>query len=128
MADKLFDTTLKSLVEIGPDDWTIFAGQPAAPTRIIDADIATVSGAADKVLCVEATPPYLLPLEFVAGHDSAKLPAVLKRRNVLLDGRHEMLVRTVVVLLKPAADSPALTGLYQRGFPHERRIMSSGTD
>ena len=67
MADKPFDPTLKSLVEVGPIDWTVFSGDPAAPTRIIDADIATVSGAADKVLRVEGTPPYILHLEFVAG-------------------------------------------------------------
>ncbi len=119
MSDKPLDPTLKSLVEIGPDDWTVLAGEPAAPTRIIDADIATVSGAANKVLRVEAKPPYLLHLEFVAGHDAANLPSALNKRNVLLDDRHGLLVRTVVVLLKPAADSPALSGLRQRGFPDE---------
>jgi predicted transposase YdaD len=119
MVDKPFDPTLKTLVEVGPEDWTVFAGQPAAPTRIIDADIATVSGAADKVLRVESMPAYLLHLEFVAGHDAAKLPAALNKRNVLLDDRHSLLVRTVVVLLRPAADSPVLTGLHQRSFPEE---------
>lgn len=119
MADKPFDPTLKSLVEVGPADWTVFAGQPAAPTRIIDADIATVSGAADKVLRVEATPPYILHLEFVAGHDAADLPTALNKRNILLDDRHELLVRTVVVLLRPSADSPALTGVRRRAFPQE---------
>jgi hypothetical protein len=119
MTIKPFDPTLKTLVEVGPADWTVFAGQPAAPTRIIDPDIATVSGAADKVLRVEATPPYLLHLEFVAGHDAADLPTALNKRKVLLDDRHGMLVRSVVVLLRPSANSPALTGLRQRGFPEE---------
>ena len=102
MAQKQFDPTLKTLVEVGPGDWTVFAGQPAAPTRVIDADIATVSGAADKVLRVEAAPPYLLHLEFVSGHDAADLPATLNKRNVLLDDRHGLLVRTVVVLRREA--------------------------
>src|SRR5260370_2173602 len=119
MAKNPFDPTLKTLVEVGPADWTVFAGQPAAPTRIIDADIATVSGAADKVLRVEARPPYILHLEFVAGHDAADLPTALNKRNVLLDDRHGLCVRTVVVLLRPSADSRALRGLRQRGFPAE---------
>jgi predicted transposase YdaD len=119
MAKKPFDPTLKTLVEVGPADWTVFAGQPAAPTRIIDADIATISGAADKVLRVEATPPYLLHLEFVAGHDASDLPMALNKRNVLLEDRHGLLVRSVVVLLRPSADSPALTGVRQCGFPEE---------
>jgi predicted transposase YdaD len=119
MAQPLFDTTLKTMVEAGPGDWTVFAGQPAAPTRIIDADIATVSGAADKVLRVAARQPYLLHLEFVAGHDAATLPLTLNKRNILLEDRHRLPVRTVVVLLQPAADSPVLTGVRQRGFVGE---------
>src|SRR5437667_10292490 len=87
MADKPFDPTLKTLVEVGPEDWTVFAGQPAAPTRVIDADIATVSGAADKALRVQSLPPYILHLEFVAGHDPADLPPALDKRTVLLDAR-----------------------------------------
>lgn len=75
MGEKPFDPTLKAMVEVGPIDWTVFAGERAAPTRIIDADIATVSGAADKVLRVEATLPYLLHLEFTAGHYAADLPS-----------------------------------------------------
>jgi hypothetical protein len=71
------------------------------------------------VLCVDAKPPYILHLEFVAGHDAADLPTALNKRNVLLDDRHSLLVRTVVILLRPTADSPALTWLRQRGFQGE---------
>lgn len=126
MADKPFDPTLKSLVELGPDDWTILAGQAPAPTRIIDADIATVSGAADKVLRVESKPPFLLHLEFVAGHDAKSLPVLMNKRNVLLEDRHDLLVRSVVVLLRPQADSPTLTGFRQRSFPGEPPYNSFG--
>jgi hypothetical protein len=119
MTHPSFDPTVKTLVEVGPVDWTVFAGQPAAPTRVIDAAVAAVGGAADKVLHVGAEPPYLLHLEFVSGHDAAALPVTLNKRNVLLDDRHGLLVRTVVILLQPSADSPALTGLWQRGFPDE---------
>ncbi len=118
-AKKPFDPTLKSMVEVAPADWPVFAGQSAAPTRVIDADIATVSGAADKVLRVGAKPPYLLHLEFVAGHDAADLPTTLNKRNILLEDRHGLRVRTVVVLLRPAADSRAMTGERQAGFPGE---------
>jgi hypothetical protein len=75
-----FDPTLKALVESAPEDWPVLAGQPRAPTKVIDVDIATVSGAGDKVLRVQAAPPYLLHLEFQAGHDSAALPGLLQVR------------------------------------------------
>lgn len=119
MATKPFDPTLKTLVEIAPDDWTAFVGAPPGPTTVRDADIGTVSAAADKVLHVAASVPYLIHLEFQAGHDAAALPELLHLRNTLLGHRHRLPVRSVVVLLKPEADSPVLTGLWQEQFPGE---------
>jgi predicted transposase YdaD len=116
---KPFDPTLKALVETEPESWPALLGRPTGPTAVIDADIATVSGAADKVLHVSATQPYLLHLEFVAGHDAATLPRKLIVRNALLDDRHDLPVRTAVILLRPEADSPQLTGTYQRSFRGE---------
>jgi predicted transposase YdaD len=113
------DPTLKALVEIEPECWPALLGQPTGRTQVIDADIATISGAADKVLRVAARSPYLLHLEFVAGHDVTVLPRKLLVRNSLLDDRHDLPVRSAVLLLHPAADSPQVTGLYQRGFPGE---------
>lgn len=117
MADKPFDPTLKTLVEIDPADWPVFLHLPPGPTDVIDADIATVSGAADKALRVRASPPYLLHLEFQSGHDSSALPRKLHLRNTLLENRHELLVHTAVILLRPEADSPKLNGEWKRAFP-----------
>ncbi|MBY0523131.1 MAG: hypothetical protein K2R98_07015 [Gemmataceae bacterium] len=114
-----YDPTLKALVEIEPASWPAFLGRPTGPTRIIDADIATVSGAADKVLRVAADPPYLLHLEFVTGHDASVLPRKLCVRNGLLEERHDLGVRSAVLLLRPESDSPQLTGMYERSFPGE---------
>jgi hypothetical protein len=119
MATRPFDPTFKALVETAPEDWPVLAGESRAPTEVIDADIATVSGAADKVLRVRAAQPYLLHLEFVAGHDAAELPGLLHVRNTLLNHRHALRVRSVVVLLRPQADSPSLTGEHVRAFPGE---------
>src|SRR5690242_13530578 len=116
---KPYDPTFKALVEAGPADWAVLAGQPPAPAEVIDADIATVSGAADKVLRVATAPPSLLHLEFQSGHDSAALPHQLHLRNTLLENRHGLLVRSVAVLLRPAADSPVLDGEHVRAFPGE---------
>jgi predicted transposase YdaD len=119
-----FDPTLKALVETEPASWPALLGKPTGPTQVIDADIATVSGAADKVLRVHADPPYLLHLEFVAGHDVAALPRKLHVRNGLLGERHELRVRSAVVLLHPGANSPQVTGLYQESFPDEEAYLT----
>ena len=124
MTAKPYDPTLKALVETEPESWPALLGRPTGPTRAIDADIATVSGAADKVLHVAGDPPYLLHLEFVAGHDAAALPRKLHVRNALLEDRHEIGVRSGAVLLRPEADSPQLTGVYERGFIGEEAYLT----
>ncbi len=124
MTTKPYDPTLKALVEIEPESWPALLARPTGPTEVIDADIATVSGAADKVLRVSADPPYLLHLEFVSGHDAPALPRKLHMRNALLEDRHELPVRSGVLLLRPEADSPQLTGVYSRSFPGEETYLS----
>jgi hypothetical protein len=122
--EQRYDPTLKALVEVEPGSWPPLTGDPPGPTEAIDADIATVSGAADKVLRVAAAAPYLLHLEFVAGHDAAALPRKLLVRNALLEDRHDLPVRSAALLLRPQADSPRLTGLYERAFPGEAAYLS----
>jgi hypothetical protein len=121
---KAYDSTLKALVETDPVSWPALVDQPTGPTQVIDADLATVSGAADKVLRVAAAEPYLLHLEFVTGHDAAGLPRRMHVRNALLEDRHEMGVRSAAVLLHPEADSPQLTGVYERGFAGEEAYLT----
>ncbi len=121
---KPYDAALKALVEIDPESWAALLGRPTGPTEVIDADIATVSGAADKVLRVAANPAYLLHLEFVSGHDAPALPRKLHVRNALLEDRHELPVRSGVLLLRPDADSPQLTGVYTRNFPGEEAYLT----
>jgi hypothetical protein len=94
-------------------------GWSAAPATLIDADIATVTGATDKVIRVQGTPDWLLAVDFHAGHDAVDLPPRLLLYNAALGKRHGLLVRSLAVILHRGADSPQLTGLYERGFPDE---------
>jgi predicted transposase YdaD len=117
-SDKPYDPTLKDLVETVPEDWLALVDVPPAPVEVIDADIATVSGAADKVLRVRSDPEWLLHLEFHAGHDGATLPPLVLARNALLGYRHGLGVRSVVVVLRREADSPQLNERFARPMPH----------
>src|SRR3954454_20560547 len=111
------DDTLKHLTELSPQDWVIRGGWSAAPATLIDADIATLTGATDKVIRVAGPPDWLLAVDFQAGHDSAaKLPDLLLYNSALFK-RHGLRVRNLLVLLHRGADSPQLTGYYERGFP-----------
>jgi len=115
-----FDPTLIALVETVPEDWPVLVGQPRGPTEVVEGDLGTVQRAADKVLRVWAAVPYLLHLEFLAGHAGAQQPPLLDLRNLLLEVRHGWPVRTVAVLLRPEADAPALTGVRRRAVPGEK--------
>jgi hypothetical protein len=114
-----FDDALKHLTELSPQDWVVRGGWTAAPATLIDADIATITGATDKVIRVGDPPGWLLAVDFQAGHDTvAKLPDLLLY-NSALHKRHALPVRSLLVLLHRGADSPRLTGLYERGFAGE---------
>jgi hypothetical protein len=113
------DNALKHLTELSPQDWVVRGGWTPAPAVLIDADIATISGAADKVIRVSGQPEWLLAVDFQSGHDTvAKLPDLLLY-NSALHKRHALRVRSLLVLLHRGADSPRLTGFYERGFPDE---------
>ena len=120
---KRFDPTLKSLVEDHPLDWLMFSGRTTqAAVEVVESDVATVSGAADKVLRVHDPIPWLLHLELQAGYD-ADLVERLQWYNTLLGYRHRLLVRTVLILLRPQADSRRFTGHYRQQFPDEEPYL-----
>ena len=87
-----------------------------AKLEIINADLSTVTAAADRVLLVREDPRWLLHLELVSSRDDDLLPN-LPAYNILLWRRHRVLVQTAVVLLRKSADWPELNGTFQQGFP-----------
>src|SRR5439155_16519455 len=115
---KPFDATLKTLLEESPVDWPALAGHPEQTVEVIDADISTFTGATDKVLRVRGLPDWIMHFEFQSGPD-ATLPRRLHGYNALLEQRHDLLVRSVVVLLRRQADLANVTGVYERQFANE---------
>ncbi len=106
------------MLEWSPADWPALAGHPAAAAEVIDADVSTFSGASDKVLRVRGTPDWLLDVNFQSGPD-ASIPGRAHLYNALLAARHELLVRSLVVLLAPQANLTGIDGRYVQGFPGE---------
>ena len=85
-------------------------------SNVIDSDITTLTASADKVIRVAEPEPYLVNIELQSYHD-ADLVRTLWYRQVALDYRHNLPVLTVVVLLRKEANSPHLTGSYERKVP-----------
>ena len=122
-----YDATTKALLETRPADWLAWLGYPTGrPIRLIDADLATVTAAADKVMRVGGRSPWLLHLELQVSRDP-NLAARLRLYNALLDHRHDLPVASVVVLLRESADAPDLTGWWSAGCRASRPTCSSAT-
>src|SRR5471032_3336790 len=104
-ASKPFDTTCKDLVELRPRDMLALARvTDVIDARLVDADLATIVAAADKVLRVRTnTGEFLVHFEFQSGRDPGLADRIFWY-NAALCHRHSLTVQTVVVLLAPAAD------------------------
>jgi predicted transposase YdaD len=108
---KRYDAAIKQLVEAHPEDWIAFMNLPRGPVKVIDADLAAVTPAADKVIFVEAAEPYIAHLEFQASSD-IEFDRRMLMYNALLRWRHKVPVRSIAVLLRPEASSSGTTGRY----------------
>jgi hypothetical protein len=114
-----FDASTKYLLEERLPDWlALTSRQATGPSEIIDADVSTVTAAADKVLRVQGEPSWLLHVELQA-HRDPTLPARLHLYNALLEYRHEVPVWSVAVVLRRGAELPDLTGVFERRFAAE---------
>src|SRR5262245_26254309 len=104
---KPIDAVLKALVDVDPGSWLTLTGHSPAPVEVIEAEVSTVTAAADKVIRVNESSPWILHLEFQARQD-AELEERLLVYNALLQRRHQMNVRSLVILLRPGADHSQL--------------------
>jgi hypothetical protein len=112
-----FDVSAKELVWDDPAAWLLrFGIGSSGPVEVIDSDITALTAAADKVLKIGGSEPYLVNIELHSYHETA-LHRTLWFRQVALDYRHDLPVLTVLVLLCKEANSPSLTGAYERQLP-----------
>lgn len=122
---KPYDATLKHLVESRPVEWLAYLGLPLGTNvGVVDAELSSVTAAADKVLKVDGPAPYIAHLEFQSGVD-AELDRRMLLYNVLLRSRHGLPVRTAVFLLHPrTATATVLGGLRDVSDSHCRLEFS----
>ena len=103
---KPFDITTKQLVDADPLACLRFLGLPGKSARLLDSDLA-ISATADRLIEVK-DPNYLQHLEFQASYEAGMGGRVLYY-NVAGRHKYDMPVRSMVVLLRPEADGPAMS-------------------
>ncbi len=116
---KPYDATGKELLQMNPSAWAAFLGIVRSSDRValVDAELSTVTAAADKILLINDDPPWLLDVKFQSW-SNRHAPRQLLMYNGLLHEKHERPVASVLVVMAPNADSPAYTGEYQLSAPY----------
>ncbi len=113
---KPFDATLHVLIDRHLPNWVAFlcaqAHLPVGPATLLDSDLSTTLQA-DRLIRVEANPPYLLHLELESS-GALGMPARLLHYNVNAHHAHDLDVWSVVILLRPSANPSDLTGMLDR--------------
>jgi predicted transposase YdaD len=116
---KPFDPTTRRLIELGPADWLGYLRKSVIdPGRlsVIDSNLSTFMADADKVIRVNDPIPWIQLIELQAGR-YVRLDRRSHVYSTLLEWRHQLPVRTSLVLLRPAADGPELTGNLELRHP-----------
>jgi hypothetical protein len=122
---KPFDATTKWLVDLRPADWLALIGMPGAvgtpldpeiEPHLVDTDLAAITAAADRVIRVYEPAPELVDLEFLTGHHGHETAATMLLYSRLLTRKFALPVRSVIILLRPEADSPLLTGKLEERY------------
>jgi hypothetical protein len=83
---------------------------------VIDSNLSTVTAEADKVLWIDDPEPWIEHIEFQASRD-VRLEDRAHLYSTLLGYHHQVPIRTALVLLRPEADGPELTGQRERRLP-----------
>ena len=116
---KPYDAAMKAFWELNPEEYARWLTGTPGPAETIDSDLATVSGAADKVIRVgRGKKRSLLAVEFQASY-KPDLPERTHWHSALLEHRHDLPVQSTIILLRPEADGPAMTGTFVRRLPDE---------
>ena len=107
-----YDVSVSYLIELDPEGWLDWLGLPAdGPVESIESDVGTVLAEVDKILLVNGPKPWIAHIEIQANRDP-RLPARLLQYFGLVHYKRSERIETIVVLLRPEADGPELTGKY----------------
>ena len=114
---KPFDVTTKELLEKDPRAWlNLLLGRDVGTVRVLNVDLSTITAEVDSLLLVESPEAWIVHVEIQTTYHP-DLPYRLLRYNVLARGRKSLPVQSIILLLRPQADGPAISGLYQEKLP-----------
>jgi len=116
---KKYDVTMRTLYDPKPAEWLDFLSFPVPDPsllQVLDSNISTFSPEIDRAILVGGPHPYIVHTEFLSGRDTG-LPERSFWYNTVLGQKYHVPVWSVLVLLRPVADGPELTGVFEQSFP-----------
>ena len=117
---KPYDNVTRFLNTFDPRAWTNLFGIKASTVEARDTDLSTVASQADGLTVIDNH--WALHLENQASY-KADMGDRLLEYNVLATKSLKMPVRSVVILLRPEADGPAMNGVVQRHLADNTKYL-----
>lgn len=114
-----YDAATRDLIELDPSSFLKYLGfQVQGPVSVKNCDLSTVVAETDSIVLVEENPPWLVHVEFQSTSES-DLDLRIDRYNLMVEYRERLPVISVVMLMRPEADSSRLTGSRIRIAPDQ---------
>jgi len=110
---KPFDNITRHLLSFDTPSWARFIGIETTQAELCNADLSTVTSQADAVVLLGAEKRKAAHVEIQASYDS-KIGERLNLYNALAWRALDVPVASYVVLLRPEADGPAMTGVLRQ--------------
>jgi hypothetical protein len=105
-----FDATLKDLLSPAPEDFaSVFALPSGLPATVLNVDLSTLSAATDVAFGFGEPLREIVDINFQSGPDS-DIDARCHLYSAALHFRFGVPVRTILLLLRPKADSGTISG------------------
>lgn len=106
-----FDATLKDMCRESPRGFlALFDRPPAVPIKLLNVDLSAVTRSADFVAALGEPPQEIIHLEFQSSAAAWK-HADLLVYNSLIYAQNRVPVHSIIILLRPEAEHPNLTGV-----------------
>ena len=109
---KIFDALGKGIIDSDPLALIRLAGLPGESARIVNSDLTT-SLSVDRLIHV-TDPEYLADFELLSSRDP-DAPLSMWAYSGVGSHKYRLPVESVLVVLRPEADSPTFTGVYTYG-------------
>ena len=105
-----YDVTIKQIIDADPLAFVHSLGLPGESATLLDTDIA-MTAQSDRVIYVTcSTGDYILHIQAQSTYKQGKAAAA-QFYNMSVEKTSGQLVRTIFVLLRPAADGPEMSGV-----------------